>query len=247
MQTLRRVFELTIQVVGWLLILLVVFGPPEQTPTILGLATAGITIVMQDFILAFFGWFFLMGKNGVHVGDWVEINGVGGEVAEIGLFNTLLLETGTLGDKGLPTGRQISFLNSFAIRGQYFNFSTSGQWMWDEIAVSMPETVDSLKMVESIQKAAIEETQKDADVAAEEWKQASQVESLSAFTAAPVVSVVPSAGGTDVHVRYVTRASARFEVRNRLYRRVMELMHGATSAAGAAQKKDAQEGPGEAA
>jgi small-conductance mechanosensitive channel len=253
MRTLRSVFELAVQVVGWLLILLVVFGKPQQTATILGLATAGITIVMQDFILAFFGWFFLMGKNGIHVGDWVEINSVGGEVAEIGLFNTLLLETGTLADKGLPTGRQISFLNSYAIRGQYFNFSTSGQWMWDEIAVTMPESVDSLKMVESVQKAAVEETQKDASVATEEWKQSSQVESLSAFTAAPVVSVVPSASGTDVHVRYVTRASTRFEVRNRLYRSIIDLMHEATGAApaeaakGPAQIKDAQEPPRQAA
>lgn len=253
MRTLRSVFELAVQVAGWLLILLVIFGRPQQSATILGLATAGITIVMQDFILAFFGWFLLMGKNGIHVGDWVEINGVGGEVAEIGLFNTLLLETGNLADKGLPTGRQISFLNSFAIRGQYFNFSTSGQWMWDEIAVTMPDTVDSVKMVESIQKAAIEETQKDANVAAEEWKQSSQVESLSAFTAAPVVSMVPSASGTDVHVRYVTRASARFEVRNRLYRRVIDLMHDAAvalpaeHARGPAQDNCAQEPPRQAA
>jgi small-conductance mechanosensitive channel len=238
MKTLRSVFELAVQVVGWLLILLVIFGPPQQTPTILGLATAGITIVMQDFILAFFGWFLLMGKNGIHVGDWVEINGVGGEVAEIGLFNTLLLETGTLADKGLPTGRQISFLNSFAIRGQYFNFSTSGQWMWDEIAVTMPESVDSPKMVESIHKAAIEETQKDANVAALEWKQATQSESLSAFTAEPVVSLVPSAGGTDVHVRYVTRASERFDVRNRLYRSVIDLMREG------AKETDAEATPG---
>jgi small-conductance mechanosensitive channel len=249
MRTLRSVFELAVQVVGWLLILLVIFGKPQQTATILGLATAGITIVMQDFILAFFGWFFLMGKNGIHVGDWVEINGVGGEVAEIGLLNTLLLETGTLADKGLPTGRQISFLNSFAIRGQYFNFSTSGQWMWDEIGVTMPETVDSLKMVERIQKAAVEETQKDSNVAAQEWKQTSQAESLSAFTAAPVVSVVPSASGTDVHVRYVTRASARFEVRNRLYRRVIDLMREATGAgsSGAEDEKEARQVPGQAA
>jgi small-conductance mechanosensitive channel len=249
MQTLRSVFEMAVQVVGWLLILLVIFGKPQQTATILGLATAGITIVMQDFILAFFGWFLLMGKNGIHVGDWVEINGVGGEVAEIGLFNTLLLETGTLADKGLPTGRQISFLNSFAIRGQYFNFSTSGQWMWDEIAVTMPETVDSPKMVESINKAALEETQKDADVASHEWKQTSQAETLSAFTAAPVVSLVPSAGGIDVHVRYVTRASARFEVRNRLYRRVIDLMHEGMNAAPAEpeQCKDVQEAPVQAA
>ena len=80
----------------------------------------------------------LMGKNGIHVGDWVEINGVGGEVTEIGLISTTLLETGNLADKGLPTGRRITFMNRFAIRGQYFNFSTTGQWMWDEITVSCP-------------------------------------------------------------------------------------------------------------
>jgi len=30
------------------------------------------------------------------------------------------------------------FLNGYAIRGKYFNFSTVGQWMWDEIKVSIP-------------------------------------------------------------------------------------------------------------
>ena len=106
---------------------------PRETPTILGLATAAFTIALQDFILAFLGWFVLIGKNGIHVGDWVEINGVGGEVTEVGLFSTTLLETGTIADRGLPTGRRITFMNGFAIRGQYFNFSTTGQWMWDEI------------------------------------------------------------------------------------------------------------------
>src|ERR1019366_2618103 len=60
MQTLRSVLQLGIQAVGGLLILFVVFGWPRQMSTILGLTTAGLTIAMQDFILAFFGWFVLM-------------------------------------------------------------------------------------------------------------------------------------------------------------------------------------------
>ena len=79
-QTLRSILELSIQVIGVVLILLVIFGTPQETPTILGLATAALTIALQDFIIAFLGWFVLIGKNGIHVGDWVEINGVGGEV-----------------------------------------------------------------------------------------------------------------------------------------------------------------------
>ncbi|HMJ20440.1 MAG TPA: hypothetical protein VK513_00985, partial [Terriglobales bacterium] len=87
-QTLKTVLNLGTQLVGLLLILLTIFGVPQQMPTILGLATAGLTVVFQDFILAFCGWFVLMGPNGVRVRDWVEIDGVGGEVVHLGLFRT---------------------------------------------------------------------------------------------------------------------------------------------------------------
>jgi len=221
--TLHSILKLGIQVFGALLILLVIFGAPQQMPTILGLATAGITIVLQDFILAFFGWFVLMGKNGIRVGDRVEINGVGGEVTEVGLINTTLLETGNMADKGLPTGRRISFINSFAIRGQYFNFSTAGQWMWDEITVNLPATADPRAMVERIQKATLEETQEGARTAVEEWKRGTHGDNLSRFSSTPVVSLLPSASGFNIQVRYVTRASARFDTRNALYQRIFDL------------------------
>jgi small-conductance mechanosensitive channel len=234
--TLRNVLELGIQVLGALLILLVIFGAPQQMPTILGLVTAGITIVLQDFILAFFGWFVLMGKNGIHVGDRVEINGVGGEVTEVGLINTTLLETGNMADKGLPTGRRISFINSFAIRGQYFNFSTAGQWMWDEITVSLPATADPRTMVERIQKAALEETEEGARTAVLEWKRGTHSDNLSRFSSTPVVNLLPSASGFNIQLRYVTRASARFDTRNALYKRIFELLQEQGGAASSEQK-----------
>ncbi len=82
------------------------------------------------------------GPNGVRVRDWVEIDGVGGEVVHLGLFRTWLLETGNWTANGHPTGRKVSFLNGYAIRGKYFNFSTVGQWMWDEIKVTIPPGTD---------------------------------------------------------------------------------------------------------
>jgi small-conductance mechanosensitive channel len=224
MQTLRSVLQLGIQVVGGLLILLVIFGWPQQVSTVLGLATAGLTIAMQDFILAFFGWFALIGKNGIRVGDWVEIDGVSGEVTEIGLMSTTLLETGDLAERGHPTGRRITFLNSFAIRGKYFNFSTTGQWMWDEITVSIPASDETQEMVERIRKAVEKETEKSAAVAEQEWKRGARGDGLSRFSANPVVNLRPSSSGIDLRVRYVTRASERFVVRNRLYQHVIDLL-----------------------
>src|SRR5438094_8062117 len=59
-QTLKTVLNLGTQLFGLILILLIIFGVPRQMPTILGLVTAGLTVVFQDFILAFCGWFVLM-------------------------------------------------------------------------------------------------------------------------------------------------------------------------------------------
>ena len=226
-QTLRIILNLGTQVVGLLLILLVIFGTPQQMPTILGLATAGLTVVFQDFILAFCGWFVLMGRNGIRVGDWVEIDGVGGEAVEIGVFRTWLLETGNWTANGHPTGRRVSFLNGYAIHGKYFNFSTAGQWMWDEIKVSIPPGTEAYPLIDKIRDAAVKATEADAKMAEEEWKRVTHEEGLPQFSAKPSVDMRPAGGGVDIIVRYVTRAGVRLETRNRLFSTVVELMMGA--------------------
>ena len=223
-QTLRMLLVVAIQTTGALLVLLLLFGAPHETPTILGLTTAALTFALQDFVLAFFGWFVLMGKRGIRSGDWVEINGVSGEVIEVGLMRSTLLETGNLAERGTPTGRRISFMNSFAIRGQYFNFSTSGQWMWDEISVAVPASLDTTATMERILSAVQEETKENTGLAEKEWTRGAHGHSLAAFRTDPAVNLRPSGSGVDVEVRYVTRASERFEMRNRLYRRMLNVL-----------------------
>lgn len=230
--TLRTVLLLATQLLALICVLLVIFGPPNQAPTIVGLATAGLTVAFQDFILAFFGWFVLMGKNGVRVGDWVEINGVAGEVVEIGLFRTSLLETGNWTDRGHPTGRRVIFLNKFAISGQYFNFSTNGQWMWDEITINVPGSGDNRQMIDGIRSAVLKETEADSKLAEVEWRRVTGHNGVSQFSANPSVDMRPAPSGTDVVVRYVTRAGDRFEVRNRLYQAMIDLLHRPPSQAG---------------
>jgi small-conductance mechanosensitive channel len=223
--TLRAVLWFAIQALGILLAALVIFGMPSQMPTILGLAGAGLTVALKDFIVGFVGWFALMGRNGIRVGDWVEINGVGGEVVEIGLLRTVLLETGNWNDSGHPTGRKVSFVNSYAIEGHYFNFSTSGQWLWDEITLSLPASQNPYPMMEAVQKLIVEETAKDARTAEEEWQRAAQKYRMHSFSAAPAINLRPTGGGIELHVRYITRAYERQTRRTQLYNAIVELMH----------------------
>jgi small-conductance mechanosensitive channel len=225
MQTLRTILRLSVQFVGVVGVLLVTLGVPSQLSTILGLATAGLTVALQSFILAFFGWFILMGKNGMRVGDWVQINGVAGEVVEINLFRTTILETSNWADKGHPTGRRATFINNFAITGEFFNFSTVGQWMWDEMSISIPSSTETYAKVALIQKAVLEETEQDALLAEQEWTRGPRKGGLNHLSASPSVNMRPAASGIDILVRYVTRASNRIDVRNRMYQRVIDVLH----------------------
>ena len=225
-QSLHTAARVSLQFLALLLILLVVFGPPGQLGTFLGLAGAGLTVALKDFIVSFIGWFVLMGKNGIRLGDWVEINGVTGEVVQIGPFHTVLLETGNWTDSGHPTGRRVTFTNSFAIEGHYFNFSTTGQWLWDELQVVLPTGQDPYPMVSMIQKKVIEATQESTKQAEEEWRKATNSREMSGFSAAPAMSVKPVLGGIEVSVRYITRANERYLLRSKLNQAAVELLGG---------------------
>jgi small-conductance mechanosensitive channel len=223
-ETLRTVARVSLQVVGVLFILLVIFGPPPNLGTFLGLAGAGLTVALKDFIVGFFGWFVLMGRNGIRLGDWVEINGVTGEVVELGMFHTVLLETGNWTDSGHPTGRRVTFTNSYAIEGHYFNFSTSGQWLWDELTVVLPAGHDPYPIVDAMKKKVVEATAESAKNAEREWKGAAKSADMSSLSAEPAINVRPAIGGTEIAVRYITNAHDRGQMRAKLNHVLVDLL-----------------------
>ena len=226
LRTLRVIFRFAVQALGVLCVVFVLVGTPNQMPTIIGLAGAGLTVALKDFIVAFFGWFVLMGKNGIRAGDWVEINGVVGEVVEVNWLRTVLLETGNWTDSGHPTGRKVAFVNSFAIEGHFFNFSTSGQWLWDELQLEIPSGRDPYSTIEEIQKLVAQETAASARGAEEEWKRSTSRYRVQSVSAKPTISLRPTGAGVEVHLRYITTANERYAMRAHLYQVLVELLHG---------------------
>jgi small-conductance mechanosensitive channel len=223
-ETLRSITRMSLRVVAVLIILLIVIGMPSQFATTLGLVGAGLTVALKDFIVAFFGWLVLMGRNGIRLGDWVEINGVSGEVTELGMFHTVLLETGNWSGSGHPTGRRVTFTNSFAIEGHYFNFSTSGQWLWDELQVVVPMGRDPYPIVEAITKQVEQATADSSHQAEQEWQRAVPAQRGKSFSGTPGVNVKPVVGGVEISVRYITRANERYSVRAKLYHQAVDLL-----------------------
>ena len=140
------------------------------------------------------------------------------------MFHTVLLETGNWTDSGHPTGRRVTFTNSFAIQGYYFNFSTSGQWLWDELRLVVPAGPDLYAVVDAISKRVQEATTENARLAEEEWRRAAPSRNPIGVSATPAINVKPVIGGTEISLRYIVRASDRYVLRAKLYQAAVDLL-----------------------
>ncbi len=114
--TERRHIILVIQrVVLWFTIVVVAAfafsSDLTSSATFFGLLAAGVAVALQSVIIAALGYFLLVGRRGIRIGDRVEISGVTGDVTDIGWLQFQLAEI----EKGTqhPTGRVVTFSNSF--------------------------------------------------------------------------------------------------------------------------------------
>jgi hypothetical protein len=114
-------------------------------------------------------------------------------------------------------------MNSFAVKHKYFNFSTASQWMWDQFDVAISSTEKTHLRAEQIINLLTEATAGDVQLAEREWRGA-RVPGLTEMRALPSVNLRPAGNEFKLQVHYVTRASDRFETRNRLYQRVIDLL-----------------------
>lgn len=111
--------------------------------TFAGLITAGVAVALQNVILAVAGYFFLIGKYGVRVGDRVQISGVTGQVVDIGLIRLHLMELSAADTGRQPTGRVVVFSNSIVFQpgASFFKQMPGANYVWHEVSLVLaPET-----------------------------------------------------------------------------------------------------------
>ena len=154
----RHQFLLLRRFVLWLVIALIIAfifaGRLTSVLTFAGLLTAGVAIALQGVILSVVGYFFLIGKFGIRVGDRVQISGVTGEVIEIGLVRLHLMELGG-GGFDTPTGRVVAFSNSIVFQPSagLFKRIPGTSFIWHEVTVTVPRAADFALVKEKLLEA----------------------------------------------------------------------------------------------
>jgi small-conductance mechanosensitive channel len=123
--------------------------------TFAGLITAGIAVALQNVIVSIVGYFFLIGKFGIRIGDRVQVGGVTGEVVDIGLVRFHLMEYGGSGVDSEPTGRVVAFSNSVVFQSTtgLFKQIPGTNFLWREVTLRFSPDSDHRLIRERIQHA----------------------------------------------------------------------------------------------
>ncbi len=140
----RYQFMLLRRIVMWFVIAVVIAfafaSQLGQMATFAGLITAGVAVALQNVILSIAGYFLLIGKFGIRVGDRVQISGVNGEVVDVGLIRMHVMEMGP----GGATGRVVAFSNSIVFQPTtgLFRQIPGTSFVWHEISLTLAPDTD---------------------------------------------------------------------------------------------------------
>ena len=119
------------------------FSSLGSVATLLGFVTAGVALALQNVLLSAVAYFFLIGKYGLRVGDRVTVQGVTGEVIEVGFIRLFLMELAGAGTDLHPTGRLAVFANSVIFQPAAFMKQAPGMdYTWHAVTVTIQDPTD---------------------------------------------------------------------------------------------------------
>jgi small-conductance mechanosensitive channel len=191
--------------------------------TFVGLIAAGLVVAMQNVILSVAGYFFLIGKYGIRVGDRVQIAGVTGDVVDIGIVRFHLLELGSGGTDAQPSGRVVAFSNSvvFEPKSNVFKQIPGTSFVWHEISLTFsPE--GNYRMIQERITTAVDAALKDyRDEMEQQMRHMERtLDSISSIELRPRTSLQTTASGNEVTVRFPVGLQNAAEIDDRVMREI---------------------------
>jgi len=220
----RKLISFSSGVVVMLIILLNFVGDFGSVSSVVGLAGAGLAIALQDPIVSLVGWFLVIGKFGISVGDRIEINNVKGDVIDIGLLRIAVLEVGNWVSAEQSTGRMVFFPNSFVFKGHFFNYSTGNSFIWDEIHITVTYESDWKRAREIIENVARRVSEAFVEAARLSQEKVSRRFHINLGTLTPYVYVSIAESGVDLILRYLTEVRRRRTCHDQICREVLEAL-----------------------
>ncbi len=187
-----------------------------------GIAGAGIAFALQEVIASVAGWVALSFGNFYRPGDRIQLGGIRGDVIDIGVLRTTLMDLGEWIAGDLYNGRIVRVSNSFVFKQPVFNYSADFPFLWDEITFPVRYGSDWQYTRATLERVAEQVVGEYAIQSTGAWKGVVQKYMIDNARIEPLVTIRPDQNWIEFRVRYIVDYRSRGATKDRLYSRILE-------------------------
>ncbi len=188
----------------------------------LGVAGAGIAFALQEVITSFAGWLAIMFGNFYKTGDRVQLGGIKGDVMDIGVLRTTVMETGQWVDGDLYNGRIVLVANSFIFKEPVFNYSGEFPFLWDEIKIPIQYGSDYDKTQEILTRVGNEVAGDLTKNSKASWTALQKKYKLEEAQTDAMVSLIANDNWVEFTLRYVVGYKKRRATKTQLFLKILK-------------------------
>jgi len=206
-----------------IILILVVFSDRLSGFTVaLGVAGAGIAFALQEVIASVAGWLAILFGGFYKTGDRVQLGGIKGDVIDIGVLRTTVMEIGQWVNADLYNGRIVRIANSFVFKEPVFNYSTDFPFLWDEIRLPVQFGSDYQQMKNMLNSVAAEIVGGYTATARQEWAGMVKKYMIEDASTEPMVTLAANDNWVEFTLRYTVDFKKRRSTKDLLFTRILD-------------------------
>jgi small-conductance mechanosensitive channel len=187
-----------------------------------GVAGAGIAFALQEVIASVAGWLAISAGNFYSTGDRIQLGGIMGDVIDIGILRTTMMECGQWVKADLYNGRIVRVANSFVFKEPVFNYSGDFKFLWDEIVMPVKFGCDYKLAKEIFHKVAEEVAGEYARHAKSAWQEMVNKYMIEDARVGPMITIQVTDNWMEFTIRYIVDYRKRRSTKDILFSRIIE-------------------------
>jgi small-conductance mechanosensitive channel len=186
-----------------------------------GFLGAGLVVALQDVIASLGGFIAIGFSNLYRVGDRIQVNEVKGDVVDISIMRTTVMETGNWVSRDRYNGRIVLIPNNAVLKGLVCNYSKGFRFVWDEIKIRLTYGSDHEHAREMLLRVAKETVGDHLEEAQGSWKRMIENYRIQNRPLEPTVTLDASGGSLEFSLSYTVDYTTRTNVRDQLFTKIV--------------------------
>jgi len=218
----RKMVTATAYIVIFAFIMILFADRLKHVGFAVGVIGAGVVVALQDVIASLGGFIAIGFSNLYRVGDRIQVNETRGDVIDVSVMRTTVLETGNWVSGDLYSGRIVRVPNSVVLKGLIFNYSQGFKFVWDEITIRLTCVSDHEQARQMLLRVAKETVSYYLTEAQDSWKRIVENYRVQNRPLEPTVTLDASGGSLDFSLSYLVDYTKRTTVKDQLFTKIVD-------------------------